>query len=128
MAVRLPERLTTLRKEHDKTQDEMARFLGITRPAYTAYETGRRQPDYETLIKLADFFNVPIDWILGRTNNRKMLDSDVHLETDEIVNDSQIAADIGSQLGKEASPELLKLIREVVNETLEEKRHKKDGK
>jgi len=48
----------------------MSLLLGITRPAYTAYEMGKRQPDYETLIKLADYFNVTVDYLLGRTEFR----------------------------------------------------------
>ncbi|WP_327860313.1 helix-turn-helix transcriptional regulator [Aneurinibacillus thermoaerophilus] len=65
----LAERLLHMRKRKKKTQEEMAKFLGITRPAYTAYETGRRQPDYETLSKLADYFDTTTDYLLGRTNN-----------------------------------------------------------
>lgn len=65
----LSARLAYLRKNKEKTQDDMAKHLGITRPAYTAYESGRRQPDYETLIKLADFFGVTTDYLLGRTDD-----------------------------------------------------------
>lgn len=38
------------------------------------YETGEREADYETLIKIADYFNVSIDYLLERTNNRTRLD------------------------------------------------------
>lgn len=68
----LSTRLTSLRKEKKKTQQEMADFLGITRPAYTAYERGNRQPDYEILQKLADFFEVSTDYLLGRTDNNEI--------------------------------------------------------
>ncbi len=64
----LQDRLRKLRVEKDITQQDMADFLGITRPAYTAYESGRRQPDNESLSKLADFFNVSVDYLLGRTD------------------------------------------------------------
>lgn len=67
----LSKRLTELRKEKGVTQKDMSLLLGITRPAYTAYEMGKRQPDYETLIKLADYFNVTIDYLLGRTEFRR---------------------------------------------------------
>lgn len=63
----LAQRLNQLRKERKKTQQQIADFLKITRPAYTAYERGTRQPDYETLQKLADFFLVTTDYLLGRT-------------------------------------------------------------
>src|SRR5690554_1156572 len=67
----LAKRLAALRKLNKKTQDDMAKLLGITRPAYTAYEAGRRNPDYETLQKIADYFNVSIDYLLGRTDHPK---------------------------------------------------------
>lgn len=66
----LPKRLKEIRTEKEKTQQEIANYLGITRPAYTAYESGNRQPDYETLQRLADFFNVTTDFLLGRTDTR----------------------------------------------------------
>ncbi|WP_432807536.1 helix-turn-helix domain-containing protein [Pseudobacillus badius] len=65
----LPERLLKLRKENKKTQQQIADFLGITRPAYTAYERGNRHPHYEMLQKLADFYGVTIDYLLGRTDD-----------------------------------------------------------
>ncbi len=64
----LQDRLRKLRVDKDLTQQDMADFLGITRPAYTAYESGRRQPDNETLSKLADFFTVSVDYLLCRTD------------------------------------------------------------
>jgi HTH-type transcriptional regulator, competence development regulator len=64
----LAERLLELRKENKKTQQQVADYLKITRPAYTAYERGTRHPDYETLEKIADFFSVTTDYLLGRTD------------------------------------------------------------
>lgn len=66
-----PERLIKIRKQNKKTQQNVADFLGITRPAYTAYELGSREPDFETLQKLADFFSVSTDFLLGRTDVKK---------------------------------------------------------
>ncbi|MDE3837895.1 XRE family transcriptional regulator [Bacillus methanolicus] len=65
----LAERLVKLRKENNYTQQRVADFLGITRPAYTAYERGTRQPDYDILTKLADFYDVSVDYLLGRTDD-----------------------------------------------------------
>ena len=69
MSTLLAERLVKLRRKYNYTQQRLADFLGITRPAYTAYERGTRQPDYETLLKLADYYDVSIDYLLGRTDN-----------------------------------------------------------
>ncbi|SDI17826.1 DNA-binding transcriptional regulator, XRE-family HTH domain [Alteribacillus persepolensis] len=67
----LKEQLVKLRKNNKKTQQDMADILGITRPAYTAYERGTRNPDYETLQKIADFFDVSTDYLLGRTDKNQ---------------------------------------------------------
>lgn len=64
------DRLTEIRKEFQKTQQNVADYLGVTRPAYTAYELGSREPDFETLQKLAEYFDVTTDYLLGRTNAR----------------------------------------------------------
>lgn len=64
----LGSRLTHLRKQRKKTQEDIASMLGITRPAYTAYEKDSRKPDYDTLTKLADYYEVTVDYLLGRTD------------------------------------------------------------
>ena len=48
------------------SQFEVAKFLNISRQAYSSYETGRRQMNFETLCLLADFFEVSTDYLLGR--------------------------------------------------------------
>ncbi|AXF54587.1 helix-turn-helix domain-containing protein [Salicibibacter kimchii] len=67
----LKERLIQLRKSNKKTQKEIASILGITRPAYTAYERGNRSPDYDTLKKIADHYDVSTDFLLGHTDDPK---------------------------------------------------------
>lgn len=62
----LADRLKELRKIKKKTQQDIADHLGITRPAYTAYEQGNRNPDYDLLSKLANYFDVSTDYLLGR--------------------------------------------------------------
>lgn len=61
-----PEKIKELRKSKKFTQKDVAEKIGITRPAYTAYEIGKRQPDFETLQKIADLYEVSIDYLLGR--------------------------------------------------------------
>lgn len=62
------QRLSDLRTKAKKTHQDMANMLGISRQAYSFYESGKRQPDFETLQKLADFFDVSVDYLLGRTD------------------------------------------------------------
>ncbi|HFL0606102.1 TPA: helix-turn-helix domain-containing protein [Listeria monocytogenes] len=77
------ERLRELRKIERKTQQQMADLLGVSRPAYTAYELGRREPDFETLDKLAHIFGVTVDYLLGRSDV-KNLDADGFTLKEEI--------------------------------------------
>ena len=63
-----PDRLKELRNAKGITQKTMAELLSITERAYQRYEYGVREPTFETTIKLADFFNVTADYLLGRTD------------------------------------------------------------
>lgn len=62
-----------LRLSSGLTQVEMAEKIGISRSTIGMYETGAREPDFETLEKIADFFNVDIDYLLGRTEKTTLL-------------------------------------------------------
>ncbi|MDL2212215.1 XRE family transcriptional regulator [Erysipelotrichaceae bacterium OttesenSCG-928-M19] len=75
----LKDRLKKLRKEKGITQKEISELLNVSRVSYARYETGDRQPPYETLSKIADFFEVSTDYLLGNSNNIKIknLDRDV---------------------------------------------------
>ncbi|MBP3950301.1 helix-turn-helix domain-containing protein [Bacillus suaedae] len=64
----LSSRLSALRKNRNLTQADQAKVLGIARTTYAMYEQGNREPDYDTLKKLADFFDVDTDYLLGRTD------------------------------------------------------------
>ena len=61
-------RLAEIRKKKELSQYELADRLGFSRGQIANYEQGKREPDYETLQKLADFFNVSTDYLLGRTD------------------------------------------------------------
>ncbi|MPW26148.1 helix-turn-helix domain-containing protein [Alkalibaculum sp. M08DMB] len=62
-------RLKELRSQSKYTQEKIAEILKISRVAYTKYESGENMPTPDNLEKLADIFNVSIDYLLGRTNN-----------------------------------------------------------
>ncbi len=64
----LPQRLKQLRLENDLTQESLAQRLPINRGTYAHYELGKRQPDLETLIRIAVFYNVSTDYLLGLTD------------------------------------------------------------
>ena len=66
------QRLEDLRIDHDLTQQQVADILGCKREVYRRYEKGIRTIPIDFLIKLADFYNVSADYILERTQNRKL--------------------------------------------------------
>lgn len=62
-----------LRTASGLTQAEFSKRIGISRSTIGMYETGAREPDFETLERIADFFNVDIDYLLGRTDKTTLL-------------------------------------------------------
>lgn len=71
-------RIAELREQRGWTQEELATSVGITRAALSHYEKNRRKPDFETLTRLADRFDVSIDFLIGRTKHeRTTMDPDV---------------------------------------------------
>ena len=61
------ERLIEQRKLNKITQRQLAEYLQIAQPSYIRYENGSSEPSLETLVKLADYFDVSVDYLLGRT-------------------------------------------------------------
>lgn len=62
-------RLRELRKQRNITQLKLAMDLNMNQNTISRYENGEREAGYRELIKLADYFNVSIDYLLGRSDN-----------------------------------------------------------
>jgi len=78
-------RIAELRDQRGLTQEELSISLGISRAALSHYEKNRREPDFETLTKMADLFGVSLDYLIGRTNNPETtLDQDVRAFVDQL--------------------------------------------
>lgn len=90
--------LKSLRKSNNLTQEDLAKALKVSRSTIGMYENGSREPDYETLEAIADYFNVDIDYLLGRT-----------LKTTKIIQPETIAAHFD---GDEYTEEELEKIKE----------------
>lgn len=63
------QKLRELRKQHYLNQEHLAKQIGVSRSTIAMWETGGSQPDNISLQKLADFFNVTVDYLLGRDSN-----------------------------------------------------------
>lgn len=71
-----------LREEKKKkdsiwTQTYVANKLGVARTTYTAYENNTKQPPMETILKIADLFNVTTDFLLGRASNSNRIETSI---------------------------------------------------
>lgn len=70
--IKFNEHLKNVRKYHNKTQKEVAVALGITERNYQTLEYGKSKPSFDTLISLAEYFEVSIDYLVGRTDDPKL--------------------------------------------------------
>lgn len=76
--------LKHLRESKDMTQQDLARYLSVSRTTITGYETRSREPDYDKLIRLAAYFGVSVDYLIG---NDSLSD---YQETTKKVNEKDI--------------------------------------
>lgn len=67
MEILFSERIRQLRKEAGLTQARLAKEIGITQRKLSYLESGQSEPDLETIWRLADYFDVTVDYLLGRT-------------------------------------------------------------
>lgn len=65
----ISERLVELRKSRNLTQRQIYEGIRMSPLGYQRYEYGQREPGYKQLIALADFFNVSLDYLVGRSDN-----------------------------------------------------------
>ena len=66
------QRLRDMREDSDMNQTAVAEFLGIQQTVYSRYERGARTIPLEHLLKLAELYNVSLDFLTGRTNKMKV--------------------------------------------------------
>ena len=66
----LPERMKALRKSRGLKQEEAAEMSGIGYMSYRRYETGEREPTVSSLWKIADFYGVSVDYLIGRSDTK----------------------------------------------------------
>ena len=79
----------------DLRQIDVANAIGIEQKTLSNYETGKTNPDSFAIIKLADFFGVSTDYLLGRTNNNTIDANDIVKKIDKLQDElTEISNDI----------------------------------
>lgn len=109
------ERLRTLRAQRGLTQDGLAAAIGVSRSTIAGYEapSKERQPDFDVVRRLADFFDVAVDYLLGRTDDPHVItpeDEARSRELDRLLADEQIYLD-GEALTVEEKQAILDFIK-----------------
>ena len=116
-------RLREVRKTKKVTMKELGAFLGISESAVSLYETGKSQPDHETLKKIADYFGVSIDYLLGRTDCRRTFTEEEYFNIIRLSNKLGITIDqlLGGQIDDNAVTEEIHSIEDKVREKAKDK-------
>lgn len=65
------ENIRNLREDHDKIQTELADYLNVKQTTYSKYELGKINIPIDVFIKLADYYDVTIDYLVGRSKDKK---------------------------------------------------------
>ena len=69
--MKFPDILKSLRKRENLNQLELANAIGVSRSAIGMYESGQREPDFETMEAIADYFNVSMDYLHGKSDKKQ---------------------------------------------------------
>lgn len=104
-------RIRELREDNDKTQREVAEYLGTPYQYYAVYEKGTSEISFERAILLAKYYNVSLDYIAGLTNNKRGLASS------DLTDQQQALLSLAENMTdseKKQTAELLKKIIEIM--------------
>jgi transcriptional regulator with XRE-family HTH domain len=107
----LPEIIKTLRAEKGISQASLANILGLSQQAIAKWETGNSEPDSDMLDKLASFFNVSVDYLLGRTNERTS-----NKTSTDLPDDVQVLMRSVTKLTYKQKEIIKKLVQEFIDE------------
>ncbi|WP_368664498.1 helix-turn-helix domain-containing protein [Streptococcus gallolyticus] len=118
----LPQRLKELRKETGLTQKEIANQIHVGQNSYSNWENGNRKPTAEITSKLAEFFNVSIDYLLGKTdikerNENNSIESTANVLFRTTVKDLNLTPEQEEQLKKDLN-EFIKKRRKAFEDDL----------
>lgn len=102
------QRLRDLREDSDKTQQEIAEYLGTSAQHYGKYELGNAEIPFERAVALARYYNVSLDYIAGLTNNKK------GLSQGELSHDKQELLELISASEKSSGREYIAVFKKLI--------------
>ena len=113
-------RLKQLRERKRLSQIELANILEVSNGSISKWERNERQPDYETLEKIADFFNTSIDYLLGRSETKDNNNVDVSFSTPQealsfILKQDMVADFGGYDLDNMSDDEIMEMADDIAD-------------
>lgn len=109
-------KLRSLRQEKKLSQVELSKKLNVTSQALSQYELGKRIPDAEMIIRIADFFDVSVDYLLDRTNERITVDNIKAI----LASDPAFARALDKLTTRKELQELFKVTKDLSRERVEQ--------
>lgn len=108
------DRLRDLRESRGLLQQDVADILGITGATFSRFETGARQPDASMLVKIANYFNCSVDYLLGRVDDPKMTHAEYieGIKSKHHLGGEMFSQEMLEQLSQERFEALLKFARD----------------
>lgn len=107
------ERLRILRKQHKLTQMNLAKILGVSGRSVGYYETEERVPPKDIINKMANYFNVSVDYLFGRTNIKDPITKNI---CDELLEGFHILSEANNLLSKKEKKELVSIVKNYFSE------------
>ena len=102
-------RIKELRKARDIKQVDLAKAISVSQAALSGYETGKYEPDFDTLQKIAEYFSVTTDYLLGRDEKKPAAEND----SEPIVYEklAKMLLDLGIDVGTLSDAQLQRLVK-----------------
>ena len=116
-------RIKQLRLEKKLNQKELAEIIGIAQPTLSGWETGRTQIDYDNLIKLAKYFEVSLDTLLGADTAPTQIGEKIPKDLKKLLNEEEITLN-GRMVSPEDKEKMLRIIEALYYDAKEENKRK----
>ena len=104
-------RIRELREESGLKLKELSKIIGVSESTMSLYENGKHEPDYTTLIKIADYFKVSLDYLLCRETVFQY-SSSFTIDEEEMMH---LFRKAGQKYGRETQQSLINLVKNVLN-------------
>lgn len=109
-------RLKYLRSEKGWTQEQVSQMLNISRANYSHFETGRNEPGTSILKKIANLYDVSVDYLIGNTNTKNSTNNIKEIDIDDFVKENGVLTFEGRHIPQEDLEVLKRLVISRKNE------------